>query len=68
MLRRLNDSLSIDARLFREDIKGSKAWAAELHESGYLSKDDNESIQMGLDNVSDMLIYLFVFICYYIIM
>lgn len=51
MLRRLNDSLGVDVRLFREDIRGSKAWAAELHRSGHLSEDDNRSIQQGLDKV-----------------
>ncbi|XP_045785172.1 argininosuccinate lyase [Maniola jurtina] len=51
VLRRLNDSLSVDVRLFREDIRGSKAWAAELYRSGHLSEDDNKSIQQGLDIV-----------------
>lgn len=51
MLRRLNDSLGVDVRLFREDIRGSKAWATELQRSGHLSEDDNGSIQQGLDKV-----------------
>lgn len=51
MLRRLNDSLPIDSRLYREDIRGSKAWAAELHLIGHLSTKDNEAIQRGLDEV-----------------
>ncbi|CAB3236414.1 unnamed protein product [Arctia plantaginis] len=51
VLRRLNDSLPIDSRLFREDIQGSRAWAAEQNLSGFLSKDDHEAIQDGLNKV-----------------
>lgn len=51
VLRRLNDSLPVDSRLYREDIRGSKAWAAELHLIGHLSTKDNEAIQRGLDEV-----------------
>ncbi|CAH2086541.1 unnamed protein product [Euphydryas editha] len=51
VLRRLNDSLPIDSRLYREDIQGSKAWAEELYQSGHLSTIDNEAIQQGLDKV-----------------
>ncbi|XP_045445521.1 probable argininosuccinate lyase [Melitaea cinxia] len=51
VLRRLNDSLPIDSRLYREDIRGSKAWATELHLIGHLSTQDNEAIQRGLDEV-----------------
>ncbi|OWR45785.1 argininosuccinate lyase like protein [Danaus plexippus plexippus] len=53
VLRRLNDSLGIDVRLFHEDIRGSKAWANELHRSGHLSEDDNTAIQSGLKKVED---------------
>ncbi|XP_023944030.2 argininosuccinate lyase [Bicyclus anynana] len=51
VLRRLNDSLGVDVRLFREDVRGSKAWATELHRSGHLTIEDYESIQHGLDKV-----------------
>nr|XP_021181355.2 argininosuccinate lyase [Helicoverpa armigera] len=51
VLRRLNDSLSIDSRLFREDIQGSRCWAAELHRSGHLTEEDNKAIQDGLNMV-----------------
>ncbi|XP_063359517.1 argininosuccinate lyase [Cydia amplana] len=51
VLRRLNDSLAVDSRLYREDIAGSRAWARELHRSGHLSEQDNSAIQSGLDKV-----------------
>lgn len=51
VLRRLNDSLAVDTRLFREDVQGSRCWAAELHRSGHLSAEDNKSIQEGLNLV-----------------
>ncbi|XP_026329362.1 argininosuccinate lyase isoform X2 [Hyposmocoma kahamanoa] len=51
VLRRLNDSLPIDSRLYREDIQGSRCWAQELHRSGYLAMKDNEEIQQGLNKV-----------------
>ncbi|XP_072943548.1 argininosuccinate lyase [Epargyreus clarus] len=51
VLRRLNDSLGVDVRLYREDIRGSKAWAQELHRSGHLSDTDNQAIQTGLEKV-----------------
>ncbi|CAH0406534.1 unnamed protein product [Chilo suppressalis] len=51
VLRRLNDSLSVDSRLYREDVIGSKAWARELFRSGHLSKEDHDALQSGLDKV-----------------
>ncbi|XP_063821712.1 argininosuccinate lyase [Ostrinia nubilalis] len=51
VLRRLNDSLSVDSRLYREDIRGSQCWARELHRSGLLSHDDHQAIQEGLAKV-----------------
>ncbi|XP_050344732.1 argininosuccinate lyase [Nymphalis io] len=55
VLRRLNDSLGIDSRLYREDIQGSKAWAQELQRSGHLSEPDNDAIQKGLDKVEEQI-------------
>ncbi|XP_041976858.1 argininosuccinate lyase isoform X2 [Aricia agestis] len=51
VLRRLNDSLAVDSRLYKEDIINSKAWANELHISGHLSNEDNHCIQKGLEQV-----------------
>ncbi|KAI5633060.1 lyase domain-containing protein [Phthorimaea operculella] len=51
VLRRLNDSLGVDVRLYREDIHGSRCWARELHRSGHLGDQDHQAIQQGLDKV-----------------
>ncbi|XP_075969516.1 argininosuccinate lyase [Anticarsia gemmatalis] len=51
VLARLNDSLPVDVRLFREDIQGSRAWANEQNLSGHLSNEDNKAIQEGLNKV-----------------
>lgn len=37
--------------MFREDIEGSRGWAAELHRNGHLSDDDQQAIQDGLNLV-----------------
>ncbi|XP_053625372.1 argininosuccinate lyase isoform X2 [Plodia interpunctella] len=51
-LRRLNDSLAVDCRMFREDISGSQGWALELHRSGHLNDDDYLAIKQGLQKVA----------------
>ncbi|CAH0748163.1 unnamed protein product [Diatraea saccharalis] len=51
VLKRLNDSLGVDSRLYREDVFGSKAWARELFRSGHLSQNDHDALQSGLDKV-----------------
>ncbi|VVD03583.1 unnamed protein product [Leptidea sinapis] len=51
VLRRLNDSLDVDSRLFREDIQGSRAWAQELHRSNHLTDETYEAIIQGLTKV-----------------
>ena len=49
---RLNLSLHVDERLWREDVRGSQAWARALGGAGVLSDDETESILSGLDGVS----------------
>ncbi|XP_013186514.1 argininosuccinate lyase [Amyelois transitella] len=51
VLRRLNDSLSVDSRLFREDIRGSQGWALELQRNGQLGNEDYLAIKKGLEKV-----------------
>ncbi|CAH2074068.1 unnamed protein product, partial [Iphiclides podalirius] len=51
VLRRLNDSLPVDVRLYRQDIRGSQAWARELNQSGFISNDDYKAIRDGLTKV-----------------
>ncbi|KPJ15048.1 Argininosuccinate lyase [Papilio machaon] len=51
VLRRLNDSLCVDVRLYQQDIRGSIAWARELNRCGYITDDDYEAIYQGLKKV-----------------
>ena len=48
----LNLSLHVDQRLWREDIRGSTAWARALGEAGVLSSDEVAAILAGLEAVS----------------
>ena len=49
--QRLNTSVGYDQRLWREDILGSRAHAAELHRQGILSDADLQAIGGGLDTI-----------------
>ncbi len=44
-------SVNFDKRMYRQDIRGSRAHATMLHRTGVLSKDDHDAIQGGLDAV-----------------
>ena len=46
-----NASISFDARLYREDIRGSMAHAQMLGECGVISKEDAAAIQAGLESI-----------------
>ncbi len=48
----LNLSLDVDHRLWPEDIRGSKAWAAALGGAGVLTEEEVASIRSGLDAVA----------------
>ncbi len=50
-VRRLNDSLPFDWRLYDVDITGSQAWAGALAEAGILSADEHGTIVAGLEQV-----------------
>ncbi len=50
-VRRLNASLSFDIRLYREDIRASRAWARALAEVGIFQEQELESVLHGLDRV-----------------
>ncbi len=50
-LRALNDSLSIDRRMFREDIAGSRAHAAMLAAVGLISEAERDAVCAALDEV-----------------
>lgn len=50
-LRRLNDSLHFDRRLYAEDIAGSKAYARALAKAGVITWQEAETIVAGLQRV-----------------
>lgn len=47
-----NLCLPVDGRLWREDIRGSKAWAAALVGAGVLSAEEGHALLRGLDLVA----------------
>ncbi len=48
----LNLSLGVDGRLWREDIRGSAAWARALGDAGVLTEEERDTILAGLRDVS----------------
>ncbi|MCL2486408.1 MAG: lyase family protein, partial [Oscillospiraceae bacterium] len=50
---RLNNSLPVDHRLWRDDIAGSVAHARMLGECGVISKSDSEKIIGGLNTIKN---------------
>ena len=48
----LNQSLSVDSCLWREDIRGSKAWAQALGRAGVLTQTELASVINGLQGVA----------------
>ena len=48
----LNQSLSVDSCLWREDIRGSKAWARALGRAGVLTQTELASVINGLQGVA----------------
>ncbi|MBR6485504.1 MAG: argininosuccinate lyase, partial [Lachnospiraceae bacterium] len=46
-----NASVSFDKKLYRQDIRGSKAHAAMLARQGIISGEDEAAIQKGLDSI-----------------
>ena len=51
LMTRINASIDVDKRMYREDITASKAHAKMLAKVGILSAEDGERIQQGLDQV-----------------
>jgi len=49
----LNTSLPVDQRMAIQDVDGSLAWAAALHQAGILSADEHTLIRGGLAQVKD---------------
>ncbi len=48
----LNKSIGFDARLWRVDISGSKAYAKALTDAGVLTEDERDQIIRGLDKIA----------------
>ena len=51
LMRRLNDSIRFDRRLYRADIQGSLAYAAALAQAGLVSTEEHEQLIAGLERV-----------------
>ncbi len=49
---RLNTSLDVDHRLWREDIAGSQAWATALGAAGVIEQQEAATLRSGLDRVA----------------
>ncbi|HEX8243127.1 MAG TPA: argininosuccinate lyase, partial [Longimicrobium sp.] len=49
---RLNRSLPVDHRLWREDVAGSQAWAEAISAAGVISHDEWIALHHGLDRVA----------------
>ncbi|MBK6793752.1 MAG: argininosuccinate lyase [Anaerolineales bacterium] len=47
----LNSSLPVDQRMAIQDVEGSIAWAAAIHNAGILTDEEHASISLGLDTV-----------------
>ena len=48
-------SIAFDARMYAEDIAGSKAHASMLAKQGIISKEDGQTIVAGLDNIKQQI-------------
>lgn len=51
-LERFGASLPFDKRMWRQDIRGSKAHAAMLARQGVISQQDADAIRAGLDDIA----------------
>ncbi|MDQ3605912.1 MAG: lyase family protein, partial [Gemmatimonadota bacterium] len=52
---RLNRSLPVDRRLWREDVAGSQAWASALAGAGVLTTAEAAELRAGLERVAQRL-------------
>ena len=53
IMERINESISFDNRMWRQDITGSKAHAEMLMEQNIISKEDGDAILKGLDQIAE---------------
>ncbi|MCH7684811.1 MAG: argininosuccinate lyase, partial [Gemmatimonadetes bacterium] len=54
-LAALNNSLSVDRRLWAQDVRASKAWVTALQDAGVLDSEEAGLLHGGLDRVGDRL-------------
>ena len=52
-MKTFGESLSVDLLMWEEDIWGSKAHSAMLHDVGLLTKEEMMQIHSGLDQVAE---------------
>jgi argininosuccinate lyase len=52
IMQDINASIGFDRKLWRQDIRGSRAHAAMLCKIGLLSGDDKAAIELGLDQIA----------------
>ncbi len=55
LLDAINRSIGTDFRLWRHDVRLSKAWALALGHAGVLTRDESDALQQGLDRVAQRL-------------
>ena len=53
IMQRINASIDVDARLWRQDIRGSLAHAAMLARAGIISAEDERAIAGGLEAIAE---------------
>src|ERR1700710_2919289 len=51
IMQQINASIGFDARLWRQDIRGSLAHAAMLARQGIIEADDEAAIRTGLQSI-----------------
>ncbi len=53
IMEQINASIDVDQRMWRQDIRGSKAHAQMLGKQGIITQEDEAAIQQGLDQVAE---------------
>lgn len=51
LMARFNHSFRFDQRMWREDIRGSMAWARQLAQAGVISAEERDTLLAGLEAV-----------------
>ena len=52
LMEQFNESLSVDRRMWREDIVGSQAYARALAKAGVITNEEADTLCTGLDEVA----------------